>query len=100
MALFVPAVVGGATVGAAAYQAWNPPAKQSGDALNGAPRNLRDWRLEPQEDIRRLSQYWRNSVNRPVQPIEDAYRHVVRYSVSNSLPSDRPTTTFTPTALS
>lgn len=74
MALFVPAVVGGATVGAAAYQAWNPPQKQSGDATAGAPRNLRDWRLEPQEDIRRLSQYWRNSVNRPTQPIEDAYR--------------------------
>ncbi len=74
MALFVPAVVGGATVGAAAYQAWNPPQKQSGDALNGAPRNLLDWRLAPQEDIRRLSQYWRNSVNRPTQPIEDAYR--------------------------
>lgn len=74
MALFVPAVVGGATVGAAAYQAWNPPQKQMGDASASMPRNMRDWRLTPQEDIRKIPQYWRNSVNRPTQPIEEAYR--------------------------
>lgn len=81
MALFVPAVVGGATVGAVAYQKFNPPAPQ--DARDDLPRNLQDWRLYPQEDIRRMPTYWRNAVNRRSQPIEDAYRSTYNNMYTN-----------------
>lgn len=73
MAVFVPPLIGGAAAGAAMYQAYNPPKKQAPES-RGNPRNAQDWRLTPQEDIRRIPDYWRNHVNRPSQPIEDAYR--------------------------
>jgi hypothetical protein len=74
MALFVPPVVAGALVGTAAYQSWNPPHKQAGDADRNLPRNLQDWRLAPQEDIRKIPTYWRNHIDKDEYPVEEAYR--------------------------
>lgn len=53
MAVFVPPLIGGAAAGAAMYQMYNPPRKQAPESQN-APRNVQDWRLTPQEDIRRI----------------------------------------------
>lgn len=72
MAVFAPVLVGGAAAGAIAYQSFNPPQKQY-ESLN-KPRESQDWRLGPTWPKGRLPDYWRNHVDRPNQPIEDAYR--------------------------
>jgi hypothetical protein len=83
MAMFVPPVIGGVVAGTAAYQAWNPAKKQAPESKN-APRNGQDWRLGPTTDNLKLSDYWRNHVNRPSQPIEEAYRSTYNNIYTNA----------------
>jgi hypothetical protein len=85
MAAFVPPVVGGLVGGAAAYQAWNPAKRQDKQAGKNAPRNGQDWRLNEAggaENLR-IPDYWRNSVDRPTHPVEDAYRSTYNNMYTN-----------------
>jgi hypothetical protein len=71
----VPLVGGGVAAGALVYQSYNPPQKRTDlESDKSLPRNLQDWRLTPQESVRRIPDYWRNHTRPETQPIEDAYR--------------------------
>lgn len=82
MAAFVPVIAGASAAGAVAYQSWNPPKKQSPESQNG-PRNGQDWRLGPTDPHLQLPDYWRNSIRRHDQPIEDAYRSTYNNMYTN-----------------
>lgn len=83
MAVFAPVLVGAGAAGAAAYQVWNPPKRQAPESRN-SPRNAQDWRLGPTDPKRELSNYWRNSINRPEEPVEDAYRSTYNNMYTNA----------------
>lgn len=83
MAAFVPVIAGASAAGAVAYQSWNPPKKQAPESQN-APRNGQDWRLGPTDPHMQLPDYWRNSIRRHDQPIEDAYRSTYNNMYTNA----------------
>lgn len=71
----IPLIGAGVTAGAVTYQVYNPPqARTDLETDKSLPRNLQDWRLTPQEPVRRIPDYWANHVAPARHPIEEAYR--------------------------
>lgn len=81
--MFVPPLIGGAVAGSVMYQVRNPPKKQAPEA-QGNPRNAQDWRLTPQEDIRRIP----DCAHSPVLPSRNAL-HRLAQPREPSEPADR-----------